>query len=381
MKRAVLILLTLTLIIGLCACTGESGADAAQSKKDEKVSRSGEDSRTTTESLSPGQTERPGQETGSIQTDKPGDASSTAQTGKPVDPPAPASLNIKLADWASVEWTEYTSPYFTLRIPKGWEVNWQGNAQQLYWSASAPGEAYVGISNLDHRYAAKDYRYMQAGGSDMYLVNGTVREFFETFYSNYTEYFDVKNSCTPSNLNILLQVRPDIRDYSSLYVQFKENGIEGEGVYSAAVMQSRDVWFNGMNYGMWEINGIVTEWARLGELTCWQPILTQIAQSFTYTSYYVQEWRSVLGTNASPEAASTDSVVEAFEERSLQDTILQEKRSDMIGEYERVIDNETGNIYRAYNGFLDDMGDQTRYSGITDNQYADGFVGWIDKFS
>ena len=74
-----------------------------------------------------------------------------------------------------------------------------------------------------------------------------------------------------------------------------------------------------------------------------------------------------------------DPVMEAFEERSLSDTIIQEKRSDMIGEYERVYDVDTGNIYRAYNGFLDDIGDQNKYIPITDNQYAEGYVGWIDK--
>lgn len=51
----------------------------------------------------------------------------------------------------------------------------------------------------------------------------------------------------------------------------------------------------------------------------------------------------------------------------------------MPEEYERVYDNETGNIYRAYNGFLDDIGDQSRYTPITDNQYAEGYDGWIDK--
>ncbi|MBQ3988609.1 MAG: hypothetical protein II629_07605, partial [Ruminococcus sp.] len=49
------------------------------------------------------------------------------------------------------------------------------------------------------------------------------------------------------------------------------------------------------------------------------------------------------------------------------------------GGYERVYDKETGNIYRAYNGFLDDIGDQSRYTPITDNQYAEGYDGWIDK--
>ena len=294
-----------------------------------------------------------------------------------------ANYKVTPAEWTDIQWEQYSNAYFTLKIPKGWKVEWQGNAQQLYWRVVKP-DANLGLSNLDHRYAAKDYRYMQLGGSDMYLVNGTVREFFETAFSNSTEYFTVKNSKVPSNKAQLQAIRPTtaIRDYQSLYAVFKENGMEGEGIYSAVVMDSRDVWVGGMNYGMWEINCIYTEWAPLGELVNWQPVLYQIAQSFTYTPYYVQEWRSVLGTNSSPEGQNNigSSVLEAFEERSTADTILQEKRSDMIGEYERVVDNETGDIYRAYHGFLEDIGsEQTRYSAITDAQYAEGFVGWIDK--
>ncbi|MBQ6499379.1 MAG: hypothetical protein IJI48_05715, partial [Ruminococcus sp.] len=95
----------------------------------------------------------------------------------------------------------------------------------------------------------------------------------------------------------------------------------------------------------------------------------------------VQEWQGWLNTSVTPTSSTsdTDPVMQAFEERSKSDTVIQEKRSDMIGEYERVYDNETGNIYRAYNGFLDDIGDQNRYTPINDNQYADGYVGWIDK--
>lgn len=287
------------------------------------------------------------------------------------------------AEWAAVEWETYENVYFTLTIPKGWQVEWQGNAQQLYWRATNP-EGTLGLSNLDHRYAAKDIRYMQMGGTDLYLADGTVREFFETVYANSADYFTVKNSIVPANKDQLQALRPStpIRDYQSMYAVFKENGFEGEGVYSAVVMESPDVWAYGMNYGMWEINCIYTEWAPLGSLVNWQPVLNAVAQSFCYTPYYVQEWRSVLGTDASPDGQTNigDSVLEAFEERSTADTILQEKRSDMIGEYERVVDSETGDIYRAYNGFLDDMGsEQTRYTPITDDQYAEGFVGWIDR--
>ena len=30
-------------------------------------------------------------------------------------------------------------------------------------------------------------------------------------------------------------------------------------------------------------------------------------------------------------------------------------------------------------GFLDDIGDQSRFTAITDSQYTEGYVGWIDK--
>ena len=309
---------------------------------------------------------------------------STAAPSVPASDPASAfDFKVSLAEWSDVQWESYSNAYFTLTIPKGWKVEWQGNAQQLYWRVVKPGEN-LGLSNLDHRYAAKDYRYMQMGGTDLYLVNGTVREFFETVFSNTTEYFTVKNAVVPENKAQLQAIRPStpIRDYQSLYAVFKENGMEGEGVYSAVVMESRDVWANGMNYGLWEINCIYTEWAPLGQLVNWQPVFSQIAKSFQYTSYYLQEWRNVLGRSSSPEGQNNtgDSVLEAFEERSRADTILQEKRSDMIGEYERVVDNETGDIYRAYDGFLDDLGsDQSRYSEITDDQYADGYVGWIER--
>ena len=304
----------------------------------------------------------------------------TEQSGQPF-----SDYRVTPAEWTGVEWEQYQNVYFTLTIPKGWQVEWQGNAQQLYWRVTQP-EGTVGLSNLDHRYAAKDINYMQMGTTDMYLSEGTVREFFETAYANSAEYFTVKNSTVPGNMAQLQAVRPNtpIRDYQSLYAVFKENGMEGEGIYSAVVMESPDVWSAGMNYGMWEINCIFTEWAPLGALVNWQPVLSFIAQSFQYTPYYVQEWRSVVSTDASPEGQNNigDDVLEAFEERSLDDTIRQEQISDMIGEYVRVVDNETGDIYRAYNGFLDDIGsDQTRYAPITDAQYAEGFVGWIDRLS
>lgn len=299
-------------------------------------------------------------------------------------PAQPVNFTVRDGDWETVQWESYSNVYFTLRIPKGWKVEWQGNAQQLEWSVKR-GDGTVGIYNLDHNYAAKDASMLQMLGMRFSLREGTVREYFETVYSASTDYFTVLNAVVPDNKAQLQAARPNtaIRDYQSLYAVFQQNGLAGEGIYTAAIMDSPDVYVSGRNYGVWEINCTFNEWAPQGELVNWLPVLSQIAQSFAYTDYYVQEWKNWLnptGSSASPDGTVSDSVLDSFEERDRADTILQEKRSDMLGEYERVYDNETGKIYRAYLGLLDDLDPgQTRYVPITDDQYADGYAGYIDR--
>lgn len=296
--------------------------------------------------------------------------------------PIVTEVNVRPAEWEAVQWEPYYNQYFTLYIPSGWQVQWQGDANQLQWMATSPDNT-VGLSNMDHAYAAKDASMAQTLGFSVSMSGGTVQEYFEAIFAGTTDYFTVHNSCVPSDKELLQSVRPytPIRDYQSLYATFKDANVEGEGIYSAVVMDSKDVIYNGLNYGAWEVNCIFTQWAPQGRLVDWAPVLATIAQSFNYTDYYIQQWQQIAqSATATPTTISdTDPVMEAFEERSKSDTIIQEKRSDMIGEYERVYDNDTGEIYRAYNGFLDDIGDQNRYTPITDSQYADGYVGWIDK--
>lgn len=307
-----------------------------------------------------------------------------APTQPSAAPVQPVSFAVREGDWETIQWENYSNVYFTLRIPKGWKVDWQGNAQQLEWSVRRP-DGTVGIYNLDHNYAAKDASMQQILGMRFSLRYGTVQEYFETVYADSTEYFTVHNAIVPDNKAQLQAARPGtaIRDYQSLYATFKQNDLVGEGIYTAVIMDSPDVYIRGLNYGYWEINCSFNEWALQGELVNWLPVLSQIAQSFAYTDYYVQEWKNWLnpsGSSASPDGTISDSVLDSFEERDRADTILQEKRSDMLGEYERVYDNETGKIYRAYLGFLDDLDPgQSRYVPITDDQYADGYAGYIDR--
>ena len=332
------------------------------------------------EPTNPGQPFPPAQSSAPIQ-----QPSATVQPSinpQPITPAVPANVSIRSGGWNDVEWEQYSSQYFTVMIPKGWQVKVSGGAGSLAWTISSP-DGFTGYSSQDHPvYAAKDYQIMQQIGAGMYLQNGTVQEYFKTYFSDSTENFTVVSSCLPSNYQQIQAIlgADGVLDYASLYATFRENGREGEGVYSAMIGKSQDVYYNGYNYGMWTINLLYGEWAPLGELKNWQPIIAQSSKTFQFTQEYYQEAAYVLGGSTPSSINDNDVVMEAFEERSLSDTIIQEKRSDMIGEYERVYDNESGKIYRAYNGFLDDLGaGQSRFTPITDPQYAEGYSGWIEK--
>ena len=98
-------------------------------------------------------------------------------------------------------------------------------------------------------------------------------------------------------------------------------------------------------------------------------------------------------TNVGPDSYEKDSVTDTwwdmYQSREKSEDIMREKQSDATLGYERVYDSDTGNVYRAYNGFMDDYsksgvyvdGDNgTRYSYATDDQYTQGYVGWIDGY-
>ena len=307
-------------------------------------------------------------------------------TSQPGTLPTPTvQANIRDAEWSTVEWEQYATEAFTLIIPKGWKVEYSADLNQVSLSVKHPTNAITGISMIDRGNVYKTLEGAQMMGRTFYIESGTVQEFFEKSFADTTQYFTVQSSAVPADYQVLQQARPNstINDYRTLYATFSENGREGEGMYSALIFAGQDVYMNGGNYGMWEVDFVHYCFAPQGELKNWLPVFVQMMKSFNYTQEYIYAWQQANSTTSTPDSGSgsTDDVLQAFEERSEQDTIIQEKRSDMIGEYERVYDNDSGKIYRAYNGFLEDIGgsNQSRFTPITDHQYTEGFSGWIDK--
>ena len=74
----------------------------------------------------------------------------------------------------------------------------------------------------------------------------------------------------------------------------------------------------------------------------------------------------------------SDMIMDTWEKRSSSYDIISQKQSDATLGYERVYDTETGEVYRAYNGFTDDY-KGNRYQSITDDMYKNTISGYIEK--
>ena len=117
----------------------------------------------------------------------------------------------------------------------------------------------------------------------------------------------------------------------------------------------------------------------------YKDILLEVTKSIEFNDEYVK--KTINDSNAQTERSlelnaqiqkSFDSYMSAWENRQTTYDIMSQKQSDATLGYERVYDTETGDIYKAYNGFTDDYSGK-RYQSITDDMYTQKTSGYIEK--
>ena len=121
------------------------------------------------------------------------------------------------------------------------------------------------------------------------------------------------------------------------------------------------------------------------EFIDWQDVLNTISSSLEFTDTFMSGFNSeqdaVMKNFQSVRSICnqiTDGIMDSWEKRSASFDIMSQKQSDAILGYERVYDTDTGEIYKAYNGFTDDY-DGNKYKSITDEMYKEKTSGYITK--
>jgi hypothetical protein len=121
------------------------------------------------------------------------------------------------------------------------------------------------------------------------------------------------------------------------------------------------------------------------EFNDWQGILDHCLGSLQFSDTFMSNFYnaeaqlvSTIQANQKVYDSISDMIMDSWEKRNNSYDIISQKQSDATLGYERVYDTQTGEVYKAYNGFTDDYtGD--RYQSITDDMYTAPISGYIER--
>lgn len=324
---------------------------------------------------------------------------------------------------AAVQTEKYETADFSITIPKGWTVSTGGiniyHSIRVYDPAEPLNQMFILLKaepllHCEEGKAAWQYSYNAGSKQNLIfakapvLKNPSTEGFFKIFpqhadfiskaepsYSGYAfprfENFTVTERYASSNGMKAYAMGDEL-----LRATFKDNGKEGEGMFSASVVDfgAVQIWTGRMNGYMMEsadggyyiVYNIVAVTAAKDTFIEWEGVLTDCFKTLKYSDSFVSaanqasNEKVVLAKQISQNFNQTmDGFMSSWESRNISQDIMNQKQSDATLGYERVYDTETGRIYKATNGFTDDY-DGKRYQPVTDDSmYAKAVSGYIEK--
>ena len=320
-------------------------------------------------------------------------------------PLAQGQLRIKRTEAARVKFVKYRDPsgFFTMDVPQGWRVRTglkgSGDVDLISYAITAfdpkcpERELYfclntaLGLKSQEARnWHAGNYGPQHPFAKMPVLPEPTTAGFFAAMGPTFGyRQFAVLERIGKSALGGEVIVAEATSAASGRRMQ---------GLYHAVVagmrnMVQRNV-FNpraGMlDVGIYTEYSIISETAPKEEFIDWQPVLDRCLSSIAFTPSFhqlrKQAWDRVMGTSRyimQTADAIRGMIMDSYQRRNATYDVLSQKRSDATLGYERVQDTQTGEYYRAENGFTD-WYHGTRYRPATEKAAylspVSGYINW-----
>ena len=288
----------------------------------------------------------------------------------------------------------YSCTEFSMDIPEGWTVRssamYTGMFHAIHvFDPEKPVNQIFFMLKMEPMFPDENSRAMMALSSDLFgkypiLTNVSTQGVFEIFpqfadamnatadYADiqtpYIADFSVTESFESTQGMSSVSISPAI-----LRADFTQDGTAGEGMFTADVVP----FAMGTGMGYYSVYNLTVLSAEKGTFQDWQPTLSKSLSSLDYTrefqSFAMSQSNQAADTSQSlSQSASemSDSIMSSWENRNKSQDIISQKQSDATLGYERIVDTETGEIYKIDNGFTD-WYDGSRYKSISDDQYTD----------
>ena len=315
--------------------------------------------------------------------------------------PVEAGLKISRAKADSVRLTDYDNGLISLKVPEGWMVE-------------VPQVDYIHYSFRVYDPDNMNYMFLFSLKTEGFLKSEAARQQYRSLYPDAMfsklapidpqtaeAYFSVWNeNAEYSNTEELgYNYFPDMNDFTVvenmgagpfggdvLRATFTNaEGEKNQGLFTATVSDPGSYYMFGLDLAPLNVYHTILMFAPDDDFVNWQPIYDECIASLQFSTAFVNGFNAEEGQLVSTIIANqrvydsiSDMIMDSWAQRSTSYDIISQKQSDATLGYERVYDTETNEIYRAYNGFTDDYtGD--RYKAVTDDMYALGIDGYIEK--
>ena len=323
----------------------------------------------------------------------------------------------------SVQTEKYETADFSITIPKGWTVTTGGinmyHSIRVYDPNEPMNQMFILLKAdfLLHSQEGKE------AWQQNYNLGNTQAELFskaavlsnpstEGFYQMFSQYTNFVTQVEPTYAGYTFPIFDgftviDRFDSTSslksraigdelLRATFTANGKEGEGMFAASVVDFGSFMISGgdvVNYQLQTVDGgyymaynIMAITAAKDTFIEWENVLADCMKTLEYSDSFVNATNQASDDQVARAMQISeycnqvlDGIMSSWENRNKSQDIMSQKQSDATLGYERVYDTETGEIYKATNGFTD-VYDGKRYQPVTDdNMYTQPISGYIEK--
>ena len=318
-------------------------------------------------------------------------------------------VSIKASETKNIEYEKFDNGLVSMQIPKGWRV--ETNQSVLIYAIHAydPNHperqifAMLKSEGFNRSQTAKDWYarvYPDAGFARMPVISPQTTEAFFKVYPQVhnlrANEADMSLSFLPkyTDFTVIENLGQTILGGDLLRASYMLNNQKVQGLFTAKIVDfgiPTMVNSDPMNIFSAQINvapltayDIFFFTTADEDFNNWQGILDKCIGTIEYSKEFMQahakalqgqsELTQLLSKNAQE---MSDGIMDSWNKRSTSYDIISQKQSDATLGYERVKDVETGEIYRATNGFMDSYSG-SRYQSVSDNDYTLGIDGYIN---
>lgn len=332
-----------------------------------------------------------------------GDADKTIRTSK-------GKAKIVKSETSVIEYETFDNDLISLKIPKGWKVEVPSVDYIHYtfkvYNPNNPDYMMIFMMKLEgfnKSEAARNWQkkyYPNQVFAKLPVINPQTTESFYNVWNETAEFVNTNNvkfEYLPklNEFSVIDNLGTNVIGGDILRATYKNSNNDLiQGLFTASVKDAGSYYVNSNIFNLfsekidvWSLNvyNVILMTAPDSEFINWQSILDNCLSTLEFSDTFVNEFNkeesnilSTIQANQKVYNEISDMIMDSWEKRNNSYDIISQKQSDATLGYERVYDTDTGEIYKAYNGFTDDY-DGTKYQPITDDMYTESISGTIEK--